>query len=55
LLEIDVFSRRGTDPLAAFHHLLTEKHDLANKGFLVDAGGYLIALYGRTSAEVVQN
>jgi len=44
LLEIDVFSRRGTDPAAAFLHRLTEKHDLAETEFLVDAGGYLTAL-----------
>jgi len=39
-----VFSRRGTDPAAAFLHHLTEKHDLADTEFLVDAGGYLTAL-----------
>jgi len=44
LLEIDVFSRRGTDPAAAFLHRLTEKHDLADTEFLVDGGGYLTAL-----------
>jgi transposase-like protein len=44
LLEVDVFSRRGTDPAAAFLHRLTEKHDIANTEFLVDAGGYLTAL-----------
>ena len=44
LLEIDVCSRRGTDPAAAFVHRLTEKHDLADTEFLVDAGGYLTAL-----------
>jgi len=39
LLEVDVFSRRGTDPAAAFLHRLTEKHDVAdvtrNRRFLV--------------------
>jgi len=44
LLEVDVFSRRGTDPAAAFLHQLTEKHDPAETVFLVDAGGYLTAL-----------
>jgi len=44
LLEVDVFSRRGTDPAAAFLHRLTEKHDVAETEFLVDAGGYLTAL-----------
>jgi len=44
LLEIDVFSRRGTDPAAAFLHRLTEKHDLAETEFLVYAGDYLTAL-----------
>ena len=43
LLEIDVFNRRGTDPAAAFLHHLTEKYDLADREFLVDAGGYLTA------------
>ncbi|ELY56422.1 transposase [Natronococcus jeotgali DSM 18795] len=44
LLEIDVYSRRGTDPAAAFLHRLTEKHDIDDTEFLVDAGGYLTAL-----------
>jgi len=44
LLEVDVYSRRGTDPAAAFLHRLTEKHDVADTEFLVDAGGYLTAL-----------
>ncbi|TYL36074.1 IS6 family transposase [Natronococcus pandeyae] len=47
LLEIDVFGRRGTDPAAAFLHRLTEKHDVADAEFLVDAGGYLTALARR--------
>jgi len=47
LLEIDVFSRRGTDPAAAFLHRLTEKHDVADTEFLVDAAGYLTALARR--------
>jgi transposase-like protein len=45
LLEIDVYSRRGTDPAAAFLHRLTEKHDVSETEFLVDAGGYLTALF----------
>jgi putative transposase len=44
LLEIDVYSR-GTDPAAAFLHRLTKKHDVSNAEFLVDAGGYLTALF----------
>ena len=32
------------DPAAAFLHRLTEKHDVADTEFLVDAGGYLTAL-----------
>jgi len=44
LLEGDVYSRRGTDPAAAFLHRLTKKHDVADTEFLVDAGGYLTAL-----------
>ncbi|KZX49936.1 IS6 family transposase [Haloarcula sp. K1] len=44
LLEVDVFSRRGPDPAAAFLHRLTQKHDVADTEFLADAGGYLTAL-----------
>jgi transposase-like protein len=44
LLEVDVFSRHGTDPAAAFPQRLTENHDVADTKFLVDAGGYLTAL-----------
>jgi putative transposase len=44
LLEVDVYSRRGTDPAAAFLHRLTEQHEVENAEFLVDAGGYLTAL-----------
>jgi len=47
LLEIGVFSRRGTDPAAAFLHRLTEKHDVAGTEFLVDAAGHLTALARR--------
>ncbi|ELY86246.1 transposase [Natrialba taiwanensis DSM 12281] len=39
-----MFSFRGTDPAAAFLPRLTEKHDIAETEFLVDAGGYLTAL-----------
>ena len=46
LLEIDVHSRCGTDPAAAFLHRLTEKHDVSDTEFLVDAGGYLTAIFG---------
>jgi len=45
LLEIDVYSRRGTDPAAAFLHRVTQKHDVSDAEFLVDAGGYLTALF----------
>ncbi|MFC6765489.1 IS6 family transposase [Natrinema soli] len=45
LLEIDVYSRRGTDPAAAFLQWLTEKHDVSDTEFLVDGGGYLTALF----------
>ncbi len=44
LLEIDMFSRRGTNPATAFLHRLTEDHDLDETAFLVDADGYLTAL-----------
>jgi len=45
LLEVDVYSRRGTDPAAAFLHRLTEKHDVSDTEFLVDGTGYLTALF----------
>ena len=45
LLEVDVYSCRGTDPAAAFLHRLTEKHDVSEIKFLVDAGGYLSSLF----------
>jgi transposase-like protein len=44
LLEVEVFSRRGTDTAAAFLHRLTGKHDVAGTGCLVDADGYLTGL-----------
>ncbi len=44
LLEIDVFSRCGTDPVAAFLHRLTEKHETDETEILVDAGDYLTVL-----------
>ena len=47
LLEIDVFSRRGTDLAAALVHRLTEKHDVSDAEFLVDGMGYLTALARR--------
>jgi len=47
LLEVDVYSRRGRDPAAAFLHRLSEKHDVAETEFLVDGAGYLTALARR--------
>lgn len=44
LLDIELFSHRGTDPAAAFLHRLTENHDLSETEFLVDGYGYLTAL-----------
>ncbi len=44
LLDIDVYSRRGTDPAAAFLHRLTEKHTVSDAEFLIDGGGYLTVL-----------
>jgi hypothetical protein len=41
--EIDVFSRRMTDHVAAFLPRLTEKHDVAETDFLIDPAGYLTA------------
>jgi transposase-like protein len=42
LLQVDVFSHRGTDPAATFLHRPTENHDVTDTEFLVDAGGYLV-------------
>jgi transposase-like protein len=47
LLGIGVYSRRGTDPAAAFFHRLTEKHDVAGAESLVDGGRYLTVLFGQ--------
>jgi transposase-like protein len=47
LLDVELFSRRGTDPAAAFLHRLGEKHDVSDAEFLVDAAGYLTALFRR--------
>lgn len=33
LLDVELFSRRGTDPAAAFIHRLTEKHDVSKRRF----------------------
>ncbi|QLH79816.1 IS6 family transposase [Halosimplex rubrum] len=44
LLEVDAYSRRGTGPEAAFLHRLTEKHNVSETEFLVEAGGYLAPL-----------
>jgi transposase-like protein len=44
LLEVDVTSRRGTDPAAAFLDSLTDLHELDDTEFLVDGMGYLTAL-----------
>jgi len=44
LLEVNLYSRRRTDPAAAFLHRLTEKHNVADTEFLIDAGGYLTSL-----------
>jgi transposase-like protein len=45
LFVIDLYSRRGTDPAAAFLHRLTEKHDVSDTELLVDVGGYLTTLF----------
>jgi transposase-like protein len=44
ILDIDVYSRRGTGPAAAFLHRLTEAHELDDAEFLVDGMSYLTAL-----------
>ncbi len=44
LLDVEVFSRHGTDPAAAFLHRLTEKYDVSTTEFFVDGYGYRTAL-----------
>ena len=44
VLDIEVFSRYGTDPAAAFLHRFTEKHNLEETTFLVDGYGYSTAI-----------
>ena len=44
LLEVEVFSRRGIGPAAAFLHRFTEEHDVSDTEFLTDAGGYFTTL-----------
>ena len=44
ILDVQLFSRHGTDPAAAFLHGLREKHDLSDATFLVDQFGYRTAL-----------
>jgi putative transposase len=44
LLDVELFSRHGTNPAAAFLHRLREKHGLSETVFLVDQSGYRTAL-----------
>ena len=44
VLDIEVFSCRGTDPAAAFLSRLAEHHDLSEAELLVDSFGYRTAL-----------
>jgi transposase-like protein len=44
VLDVALFSRRGTDPAAAFLHGLTENHDVEETEFLVDGFGYTTAI-----------
>ncbi|GAA0197573.1 hypothetical protein GCM10009000_009090 [Halobacterium noricense] len=44
LLDIELFSCRGTDPATAFLHEVTEKHDLSEAVFLINGYGYLTAI-----------
>lgn len=44
LLDIEVYSRHGTDTAAAFLHKLSEAYDVSETDFLVDAFGYRTAL-----------
>ena len=45
MLEVNVYSRHGTGPAAAFLHRLTEVHDPDDAEFLVDGVNYLTALF----------
>jgi transposase-like protein len=42
--DIDVYSRRGTDPVAAFLHQHIKIHQFEDPEYLVDGMGYLTAL-----------
>jgi len=44
LLDVESFSRRGTNPAAAFLHRLGEKHDRSETASLVDGFGYRTAI-----------
>ena len=44
VLDVEIFSRRGTDPAAAFLSRLNEHHDLSEAELLVDSFGYRTAL-----------
>jgi putative transposase len=44
-IDVELFSRRGTNPAAAFLQRLREKHDLSETVFLVDQFGYRTALF----------
>lgn len=43
ILGVEVYSRHGTDPAAAFLHRIKQNHDVVDTEFLVDAMGYLTA------------
>ncbi|MFQ3476818.1 DDE-type integrase/transposase/recombinase [Halonotius sp. F2-221B] len=40
ILDIDVYSRRGTGPAAVFLHRLTEEHEVDDTEFLADSMCY---------------
>ncbi len=44
ILDIELFSRRRTDPVAAFLYRLTENHDRSDAVFSVDGYGYRTVL-----------
>ena len=44
VFDVEVFSRRGIGPAAAFLSRLAERHDLSEAELLVDGFGYRIAL-----------
>ena len=52
ILDVQLFNRHGTDPVAAFPYSVTEKPDCSAPVFLVDQYGYRTALAIGLSGQV---